>query len=73
MKITEVKTYLNKSVRFISKKLNIDNDDNDYLLTACILRQNSKGEYYYLAELTDIKQKNSVIIVNLDEIKGGTP
>lgn len=69
MKITEVKTYLNKSVRFISKKLNID---NDYLLTACILRQNSKGEYYYLAELTDIKQKNSVIIVNLDEIKGGT-
>ncbi len=73
MKITEVKTYLNKSVRFISKKLNIDNDDNDYLLTACILRQNSQGEYYYLAELTDIKQKNSVIIVNLDEIKGGTP
>lgn len=69
MKITEVKTYLNKSVRFISKKLNID---NYYLLTACILRQNSKGEYYYLAELTDIKQKNSVIIVNLDEIKGGT-
>lgn len=69
MKITEVKTYLNKSVRFISKKLNID---NDYLLTACILRQNSKGEYYYLAELTDIKQKNSVIIVNLDEIKGET-
>lgn len=69
MKITEVKTYLNKSVRFISKKLNID---NNYLLTACILRQNSKGEYYYLAELTDIKQKNSVIIVNLDEIKGGS-
>lgn len=67
MKISEVKTYLNKPVKFTSRKLHII--DKDYLLTACILRQNIKGEYYYLAELTDIKQKNSVVIVNLDEIE----
>lgn len=66
MKIADVKTYLNKQVRFTSQKLKID---NNYILTACILRQNDKGEYYYLAELTDIKQRNSVIIVNLNEIK----
>ena len=69
MNITEVKTYLNKFVRFTNKKLNIN---TEYLLTACILRQNSKGEYYYLAELTDVKQRNSVVIVNLNEITGGT-
>lgn len=67
MNIGEVKTYLNRTVRFKNSHLHVD---CDYLLTACILRQNDKGEYYYLAELTDIKQKKSVVIASLDDITG---
>lgn len=67
MNISEVKTYLNKMVRYKKSHLHVD---SEYLLTACILRQNSKGEYYYLAELTDIKQKKSVVIASLDDITG---
>lgn len=68
MKISEVKTYLNRPVWFVSEKLNIN---KQYLLTACILRQNDKGEYFYTAEITDIDQRMSVVIVKLDEIYGG--
>lgn len=69
MKITEVKAYMNKQVRYVSRKLNID---QQYILSACILRRNCKGEYYYLAEIMDIKQKMSVLIVPLEEIHGET-
>ena len=69
MNISEVKTYLNKPVYYSSRKFNIENAE--YILTACILKQNSKGEYYYLAELTDAKQRMNVIIVILEDVITG--
>lgn len=38
-----------------------------YKLTACIVRKNKRG-YYYRAEIQDIKNGNSVLIVSLDDI-----
>ena len=35
------------------------------------IRDSSKGEYYYLAELTDAKQRMNVIIVNLEDVITG--
>lgn len=66
MNIAEVKKNMNRIVKFNSPKHHIK--DEDYILTACIFRQKENGEYYYLAELTDAKQKKSVVIVSLDEI-----
>lgn len=66
MKITEVKKNMNRLVKFNSPKQHIKN--GSYILTACILRQKNNGDYYYLAELTDALQKNSVIIASLNEI-----
>ena len=66
MNIGEVKKNMNRIVKFNSPKHHIK--DEDSILTACIFRQKENGEYYYLAELTDAKQKKSVVIVSLDEI-----
>jgi len=65
MKATEIKSNLNKRVRYINKQANID---TDYILTGAIFRKNDK-EFYYQAELQDLKSNNSVIICSLEEIK----
>lgn len=69
MNISEVKTYLNKPVYYSSRKFNIENAE--YILTACILKQNSKGEYYYLASLQMRNSSMNVIIVNLEDVITG--
>lgn len=66
MNIAEVKKNMNRLVKLNSPKHHIK--DGNYILTACIFRQNENGEYYYLAELTDARQKKSVTIVSLNEI-----
>lgn len=66
MKITEVKKNMNRIVKFSSPKQHIKN--GSYILTACILKQSDNGEYYYLAELTDVNQKKNVVITSLDDV-----
>ena len=66
MKPEEIRQNLNKPVRFTDPKLYIENAE--YILTGAIFRLGEQG-FYYQAELTDRKCKNSVLIVGLDEIE----
>lgn len=59
MKIEEVKKSLNKKVKYKGIA---------YILTACILRKRER-EYFYQAEILDIKNGKSVIICKLEEIE----
>ena len=65
MKAEEIKSNLNKRVRFKNEKLNID---TEYILSGAIFRRNNKG-FFYQAELQDVKSNNSIIICNLDQIE----
>jgi soluble cytochrome b562 len=60
MTIEEAKKHINRLV-------NYQGAPDLYKLTACILRKNKQG-YYYSAEIQDIKNGNSVLIVSLDDI-----
>ena len=66
MKPEEIRQNLNKPIRFTDPKLYIENAE--YILTGAIFRLGEQG-FYYQAELTDRKCKNSVLIVGLDEIE----
>lgn len=66
MKISNVKMAMGKPVRFSSTKHHIEN--GEYVLTGCIMRKNEKGNFYYLAELTDANQRKCSIIVRLEEV-----
>ncbi len=65
MEIGEVKAALGKRVRFRDDRLFCD---GDYILTGCIIRLSERGKFYYQAEIRDLKQQNSVSIVNLDKL-----
>ena len=65
MEIGEVKAALGKRVRFRDDRLFCD---ADYILTGCIIRLSERGQFYYQAEIRDLKQQNSVSIVNLDKL-----
>lgn len=65
MDLKEVKKNLNKEVRLVDNKNNID---STFILTACILRKKD-DEIFYTVELQDRKAKNSVLICGLDDIK----
>jgi hypothetical protein len=75
MKPEGIRTALGHIVRFTNRKLYLENVD--YVFTGAIFRKNPKtGDYYYQAELTDIKNTHSVIICGLDDIeisKGAAP
>lgn len=60
MTIEEAKKHLNQMV-------NYNGTTDIYKLTACILRKNGRG-YFYRAEILDIKNGNSVLIVGLPDI-----
>ena len=66
MTLEEVKSNLGKPVRFSNKKLFIES--TMYILTGCILRKGDK-DFYYQAELTDVRNSKSVLICRLDEIE----
>ena len=66
MTLEEVKSNLGKPVRFSNKKLFIESAM--YILTGCILRKGDK-DFYYQAELTDVRNSKSVLICRLDEIE----
>lgn len=73
MRPEQIKSNLNRPVRFTNPRLYIENAE--YILTGAVFRLGSQG-FYYQAELTDRTTKNSVMIVGLDEIeprKGDDP
>ena len=59
MKIEEVKRNLNKTVWFRNA---------EYVLSACTIRLGENG-YFYQAELRDIKNKSSIVIAKLEDLK----
>lgn len=65
MEIGEVKAALGKRVRFRDDRLFCD---ADYILTGCIIRRSERGKFYYQAEIQDLRQQNSVSIVDLDKL-----
>lgn len=66
MRPEQIKSNLNRPVRFTNPRLYIENAE--YILTGAVFRLGKQG-FYYQAELTDRTTKNSVIIVGLDEIE----
>ena len=71
MELGEVKYNLGKPVRL---KLPRHYVDKEYLLTGCILRKKTNGEYFYQAELSDM-ESNSIVIAALGDISAvkGSP
>ena len=65
MEIGEVKAALGKRVRFSDDRLFCD---ADYILTGCIIRRSEHGQFYYQAEIQDLRQQKSVSIVDLDKL-----
>ena len=65
MEIAEVKTALGKRVRFKDERLSVD---ADYIFTGCIIRRSNRGRFFYQAEIQDIKNKNSICIVDLEKL-----
>lgn len=66
MKPEEIRTNLNKPVRFTDPKLYVENAE--YILTGAIFRLGEQG-FYYQAELTDAKHKHSLLICELEKIE----
>lgn len=60
MEVKEIIPNLNNNVRY--------KDSTSYTLNGCTIRKRANGEIYYLAELLD-KNKNSVLIVGLEDVK----
>lgn len=65
MDISEVKQNLGRRVRFRDDRLFCD---ADYILTGCIIRRSERGTFFYQAEIQDLRQQNSVSIVDLDKL-----
>lgn len=65
MDISEVKAALGKRVRFRDDRIFCD---GEYILTGCIIRLNEKGEFFYQAELQDVRQNKAVCITSLDKV-----
>ena len=70
MKLGEVKYNLGKPVRLRLPRHYVD---GEYLLTGCILRKKSTGEFFYQAELAD-KVSGSLVIASLGDVSAiGSP
>ena len=64
MDIREVKAKMHDTVFY-----ELDGKIVEYKLNACIFRMNNCGDYFYQAELLDLKSGNSVLIVPLKKVK----
>lgn len=60
MQVKEIIPNLNKKVGY--------KDSTSYTLTGSTIRKDKTGKIYYTAELLD-KNKNSVLIVGLEDVK----
>lgn len=69
MDLKDVKRFMNKIVYYDTGQINIDGCSvQDFYLTACILRKDSKNQFFYQAELKDTVCKRSVMIVPLEKV-----
>lgn len=59
MDIAEVKKHLGRKVIY---------NKAEYLFSGCIIRADNKGDFFYQAELQDLKAKNSLAICRLSDI-----
>ncbi len=67
MDISRVKYNLNKRVRAHLPRMFVD---GEYLLTGCVIRRKSNGEFFYQAELTDFKSAvKAVLVTKLDAVE----
>lgn len=66
MELKEVKYNLNRQVIYNAPRLHIE--AVPYILKSCIIRKNDRGEFFYQAEIQDIKAPHSVCIVPLDDL-----
>ncbi len=64
MDIKEVKAKMHDIVFY-----ELDGKIVEYKLNACIFRMNKEKNYFYQAELLDLKSGNSVLIVPLEKVK----
>ena len=72
MKLEQVKYNLNKRVLCTIPRMYLENVPfilRACILRACILRETDKGEFYYQAEIQDIKAPHCVLIVKLEDIR----
>lgn len=60
MDISRVKYNLNKRVRASLPRMFVD---GEYLLTGCVIRRKSNGEFFYQAELTDFKSAGKAVLI----------
>ena len=67
MKLEQVKYNLNRRVLCTIPKMYLENAP--FILRACILRETDKGEFYYQAEIQDMKAPHCVLIVKLEDIR----
>lgn len=65
MKPNEIKPNLNKKVICKNAQAGIE---AEYILTGAIFRRRG-NEFYYQAELQDIKNGNSLLICSLDDVE----
>lgn len=69
MELKDVKSRINKPVYFDDGQINLRGESiNEYIFSGCTLRKNSKGRFFYQAELKELK-RNSVLIVPLEKVK----
>lgn len=64
MDISEVKQNLNQVVIYH----NPDFGNKKYKLTGCIIRKDKKNNFFYQAEIQDLKAKHSLTFCSLDKI-----
>ena len=60
MNLSQIKRSMNRTVMY---------KGGEYKLVGCIFRQNEKtGNYYYQAELLDLRSGRSTVICRLEEV-----
>ena len=63
MELAEIKENLNRRVRVKTR-----HTDADYILTGCVIRKNEKGDFFYQAEVQDMKNHRSVLVTGLEDV-----
>ena len=69
MELSQVKSRLNRLVYYDTGQIDLNGCSiKDFILTACILRKNKKGAYYYEAELKETNGGKGLLIVPLEKV-----
>ena len=69
MNLREVKLHIGKNVYYDTGQMNFDGCSiRNFIFTACILRAENNGKFYYEAELSEPLNNKSTIIVPLEKV-----